>query len=459
MADTSSYNQLTNQPSMMDRAQGFMGLMQGAMQNRVAIGQREAGKAVQGAIGEDGTVDQNKLMQGISSNPLIAPVAAEAVQAGNTMQQGKVAVDQAKFNLIQDQMKFTRETLGSLAVDPDLTPAKVIEATGKLIAQGIISPQQAAVEISSMPQDPDKLRGFITQHLTNSMAASEKFQAAYGSIYMTQGKGENGEDIVTPIAVPSAPGMPARVAGAPAAPEASPLGAASPNAAPGQQTSQGAFVTSLPAGQQKNLEESATAVQNLRKDLEAVPQRMFTLNKALTSLKNAPTGKGSDWQNTVKSYVQTLVGEGVIPGVDAEQIKSFDEANKYLIQYAQQQASTVGSGTDAALSTALSGNANTHISNLAAQDVVKANMALERMRLAQGLLFDSSKQPDNKYSAYAVQWGKNIDPVAFGVDLMEPKLRKKYFEGLTPEGKKRFRDSVKIGLQTGVIDRSAIGGQ
>ena len=428
-----------------------MGLLNSANQNRLAIGQREAGKAVQGAITPDGTVDNKLLMQGIQSNPLVAPAAQEAVQGAQAIQSNKIAIDQAQLNKVKDQINFTRQTLGSLAADPDLNQTKVIEATGKLIAQGVISPQQAATEIASMPKDPAELKKWTMGHLINSMQAAEQFHSIYGTPQLIAGKGPNGEDIQTPIAVPSVPGMAPRVQGAEGG-EATGAPASPVN----PQT--GAITTSLPAGQEENLQKSAQAYQVLRQDLERIPQRLFTLNKALTALKSAPTGGGSETRNTIMNYVQSLAGEGVIPGVDAEQIKNFDEANKYLIQYASQQADSMGPGTNEGLATALSGNANTHISNLAAQDVVKANMALERLRQAQAITFDMTKQPDNQFSDFSLRWGKNVDPVAFGIDVMEPKARKKYFDGLTTEGKKRFRESVKIGIATGVLDRSAIGG-
>lgn len=450
--DTSSYGQANKIPTMMDNAQGFLGMMQQANQNKLFQGTKAAGQELQKSIGPDGQVDPNAYAQGIKSNPLVAPVAAEAVQTGQAIQSNKIGIDKAKFDLITNQMGFMRSTLSSLAVDPQLNSKKIIEATGKLIANGVLTPQQAAIELASLPQDPDGMKAWVTQHLTNTMSAAEKFNAAFGTPQLVPGVGPNGEAIQTPVAIPSAPGMPVRPIGGQPAPQGE---GQAPAASPMQN---GAFTTSLAPGEQSNMEASAKAYQDLRGDLNTSAQRVFTLNKALTSLKGADTGPNSDWRNNVLSFAQGLAGEGVIPGIDPEKIKNYDEANKYLIQYASQQAAGMGPGTDTGLATALSGNANTSISNLAAQDVVKANMALERMKQAQAAVFEKSGQPAQKFSGFSTNWNKNIDPVAFSVDLLDGKARKKYFSGLSKEKKQRFLESLKIGIQTGVIDKSALGG-
>lgn len=458
MADTSMYNKLTEQPSFMDKAAGFMSLLQGANQNRVAIGQREAGKEIQNAINPlDGTVDSNKLFSGLKANPLVAPAAAEAVQNAQTIEQGKIGIDQAKFNLIHNQIDFTRQTLGSLVADPDLTQAKVIEATGKLIAQGIITPQMAATEIASMPKDPAELKKFVLGHLVNTMSAAEKFTNTFGAPQLISGKDQNtGADTLTPVAVPAIPGMPVRVQGAAPAPGTEAPGAGAPASPLNQQT--GAITTGLPAGQEKAFEDSAAAYQDATKDIAALPARILTLNKALKNLAIADTGKQSGWYNDMKSFLITVAGPEIAAkiGANPDKVAAYDEAKKYLVQYAQQSAQNFGGGTDSQLATALTANASTDISNMAAQDVVKTNIALERMKLARLNDFKATGQNQNQFTNFSGQWGQNIDPVAFSVDLMGRDKLKTYLSGLTPEAKQRFINSVNIGLKTGALDKSAV---
>lgn len=461
MADTSSYNQLTNQPSFMDKAAGFMGLLNSANQNRVAIGQREAGKAVQSAITPDGTVDNKLLMQGIQNNPLVAPAAQEAVQGAQAIQSNSQSITKQQFENATLKNNYLRETLGSLVADPSLDRKKIVGAVGKLVAQKILSPEMAAIELSNLPGDDKGMRSFLTNHLVNSMSATEKLNAAYGSANLVSGVGPSGEPVQNVARIPGLPENPTTVNGQPVggAPPSPFGGQAQPQAAaPG--AGGGGIVAGLPVGEAENLASSAKAYQDLRQDVSQAAPRIFALRKSLDNLAIADTGKNSGWYNDLKSFLITAAGPEIAEkiGANPDKVAAYDEAKKYLTSYAQQASSAFGSGTDNQLATALSANASTEISNLAAQDVVKASIALERMKQAQVALFDSLKQPANSFSGFATDWSQNVDPVAFSVDLMTPKARKAYFDGLSDEARARFRESVKIGIQTGVIDASALKG-
>ena len=69
-----------------------------------------------------------------------------------------------------------------------------------------------------------------------------------------------------------------------------------------------------------------------------------------------------------------------VPGIDAEGIKNFDEARKYLTQYARQNGST---GTNDQLAAAFEGNPSVGISNAAATTVAKTALSLARLQNAQ----------------------------------------------------------------------------
>lgn len=445
---------------MMEKAQGLLGMMQGANQVRVMEGQRAAGQEIQNAIvPETGAVDNKLLMGGLKNNPLVAPAAAEAVQAGQQIESSKIAIDKQQYDLLSGQMDFLRGTLGSLVADPNLTRQKVVAGVGKLVAQKIISPQMAAVELSNLPNDAEEMRGFLSNHLVNTMGAAEKLNAAYGAPNLVAGVGPNGEPVQNVARVPGMPGNPTTINGQPIGVQPSPFGGGQPSQQ-GAATAGGGIVAGLPVGEAENMAASAKAYQDLRQDVSQSAPRIFALNKSLKNLAIADTGKKSDWYNDLKSFLITAAGPEIAEkiGVNPDKVAAYDEAKKYLTSYAQQASSAFGSGTDSQLATALSANASTEISNLAAQDVVKANIAIERMKQAQVSLFDSLKQPSNSFSGFATDWNQNVDPVAFAVDLMTPKARKAYFESLSEEGRARFREAVKIGVQTGVIDASALKG-
>lgn len=181
--------------------------------------------------------------------------------------------------------------------------------------------------------------------------------------------------------------------------------------------------------------------------------RMFNLQKAFTGLQNADTGPGSDTVNTARSFLmahgpQALQSLGI---VDPNKIQSYDEANKYLTQYAMNQAGALGEGTDAKLATTLSGNANTHISNLAAQDVVKANMALERMNQAAVNSFQQTGLSPSKYSAWKAQFASRVDPRVFAWDTLDADKKQAAYKSMNDAQRKQFTAQYNWALQNGFI--------
>lgn len=184
--------------------------------------------------------------------------------------------------------------------------------------------------------------------------------------------------------------------------------------------------------------------------------RKYTLQQALSNLENANVGPGSKTANNVKSFLlaQTPLDMGkYLPGVDPEKIQSYDEANKYLIQYAMGKASALGEGTDAKLATTLSGNANTEISKLAATDVVKANLGLEDMQNAQIKAFNKSGQPSENYQKFATQWNSGVDPRVFVWNYATPINKTRIAEKMDATERATFFKQYNAALQAGYISR------
>jgi hypothetical protein len=271
-----------------------------------------------------------------------------------------------------------------------------------------------------------------------------------------QQSGVLGNTHVGSVGAPS--GIPNTAFGGGAAPANAPQGGGSPvnPAMPG-------FVpTSAPLGHAAAADVAATgsakAYQDLRNDVQGTPARIYQLGQALHSLQNTSTGPGTATVNNVKSFLLAQ-DPGVLKAiglVDPNTIKSYDEANKYLTAYAANQAGALGQGTDAKLATALSANANTHISNLAAQDVVKANLGLERIKQAQALAFQASGLPPEDFSDWAVKWAKSSDPRAYVMDLITPNERKTMISGMKPAERETFLNSLREGIKAGVINMQDI---
>lgn len=179
----------------------------------------------------------------------------------------------------------------------------------------------------------------------------------------------------------------------------------------------------------------------------------FTLGKALTGLQNADTGPESDTVNQARSFMlaqgpQALQSLGI---VNPNKVMAYDEANKYLTQIAIQQAGSMGEGTDAKLAATIAGNANTHISNLAAQDVVRANIALTAMQNAQVQQFGKTGLPAEQYPTWASQFQSKIDPRVFAWNSLPTDKKQIAFKAMSPAQRQNFQGQYNWALQNNYL--------
>lgn len=248
----------------------------------------------------------------------------------------------------------------------------------------------------------------------------------------------------------------------PSAPSAAPAPVAAQGGAPAAPFNP----TGLPAGEGSAIEHAGTASADqysaLRQQVGGSASRIFQLRQAMNGLENAgSTGPGTDAVNNAKSFLLAQSPDWLkkfLPGINPEQIKSYDEANKYLTQYASGVAGSFGAHTDHQLATTLAGNASTHISNLAAKDVVKANIALERMGQAQALAFQQTGQTPDKFADWAVNWNTTHDPRAFLADQLTMAERKKLQASLKPGSADyaRFVNTYRQARDLGIISPNDI---
>jgi hypothetical protein len=177
--------------------------------------------------------------------------------------------------------------------------------------------------------------------------------------------------------------------------------------------------------------------------------RINMLQNAAAALSQADSGQSAD---KVQALRGTLVTLGLATPDQAAKVQSYDEANKYLTQYAQQKAASFGHGTDAQLSAAMTGNGSTHISNLAAQDVVKVNMALERMDQARMKAWESANLPPSEYAKWKSQFGSTMDPRVFVADQLDPAKVQAMVKGMSPKEQAMFRAQYNWSVKNGLIN-------
>lgn len=433
-------------------------------------------------------VNQNRLFPGVQQ------LQSQEIKKGEQgIQSNQIGIDKQTLDLINSRYQVVNGVIGSLAAKPGVTKDDVLAEGQKLVDMGFVPAEMLKQTLSNMPEDQTKLPQYLGQVLNTTMSAQEKANLAYGSptvidtgqakqpISISPTKGirsisEPIQNLPTPTEMnaPAVIGLNERgqkIIGTEReritrATGIDPVTRQPVNTQQPYQQPGGGIITELAPGEGENMQASAKAWQDARQYVagdnntpNGSAQRLLTLNSALKGLKNASeTGPGSATLNEMKSFIYTIApSAGQLVGINPEQIASYDEANKYLTAYASQTAGAMGS--DSKLATALSGNANTHISNLAAQEVVKANIALERAKMTQVSIFQKLGGTPEGFTDWAAEMNRNIDPRAFTVDLIDADKRKKMLSSMSADQKKKFFESMRLGIEAGVLDPAALGGE
>lgn len=192
---------------------------------------------------------------------------------------------------------------------------------------------------------------------------------------------------------------------------------------------------------------SGAALNDARNHSLNYQQAVFPLEQAIPALEKlgkTGTGPGTEEFNHVKSFLQSAG----IPGLDADKIKNFDEAKKYLTDFVNQNGN---SGTNDKLAASFAGNPSVNISNAAAVDVAKSALSLRRMKQAQLVEFEKSGKPDSEFTKWASSWNLSHDPRAYGFDLMTPDQRKKVLASLPESKQQLFMMAVQDAATQGIV--------
>jgi hypothetical protein len=435
-----------------------------------------------------GRVDNNKLMALIGGNPAAAFKLGDVVQSINTQKQqqqtldrGDIALNNDQRNNYADSLKFLTQQFATVDPSDPKAQGKFLQIAGDAINQGHVNPAMVKATVAQMPDDPSQFKPWFQQKL----ASFQDVGAQLGSITPKPTQIDNNGSIqykdTNPITNPSIVGATINKTLTPTeaasqvsvqkadgttvtVPNATRLqqqglgGLLPPNGQPQQATGNGRygssstnpeFQTAPPAGVvDANQKANAAGGDMLVADQQSNANsgtRINILQNAGDALSKAQTGTGADKLNAVRGLVATLGGP-------ADKVASYDEANKYLTQYAQQKAASFGHGTDSQLAAAIAGNGNTHISNLAAQDVVKVNLGLERMEQARMKAWESAGLQPSQYGQWKSQFGSTMDPRVFVADQMDPAKIQGMVKKMNPKEQATFRTQYNWAVQNGFIN-------
>lgn len=456
--------------------------------------------------------NQNSLLDTISTVAGIKNAQETNKLLQQEQQQRAVTLDQSKIDYAHKQYEGLVGLLGSVAQDPRVGTAagpQVIQGyADQAVKLGYITPEMRDQALVTMPQDPSQIPQWLQTMNTQALAGQERF----GQIYGTPTTINNGSSIIPvtaspitgirPIGAPipqtlspesratfvdttDAQGRNVKVPAGQllqqagvnpltAVPETAPMGQANQlvpppmpvqrqdlpavgaptQAQPPVQAAQAqpavGVVTSPPAGeieaQTKVAQASSEQYSQDTARERSYQQDIVPLQKvipALEALGTTGTGPGTEQLQEIKSFLTSM---GIVAPTD--DLKNYDEARKYLVQYARGAGDT---GTNDKLAAAFAGNPSLGISNAAAQDVVKTALSLRRMQNAQIRAFGATGQSPSTYGKWSTEWNAENDPVAYGFDLMKGPERAKYFKGLSAPEKQQFLKSLQTATELGIV--------
>ncbi|WP_433705792.1 hypothetical protein [Paraburkholderia sacchari] len=438
------------------------------------------------SVNPDGTVDFNKLQALASQNgagAFLPQFMGQIAQQRNSQLQ----YDTGKLDLALKQQQGIRGMIGSLAVDPDIGKAdmstKIAGQISDAVQSNLLPLDQGIREIQSIPSDPQAQAQWIQNHLINSLSGEAKIQALMPRMQTVNTGGQTQIVATNPLTgAPSITGTlnntlsPGEAAsrisavGPGGVPGTIPLGSTIPGSGyTGRYNQQGGtgsdgmpagFVATglSPAQQSASTAAGATsntAAQSLHDAAADAPMRINLLETARDSLAGINTGPGSDWRNQAKSFINSLA-----PGVAQKigwtgDVQNYDEFKKILTNYASSVSGSLGTGTDARLNAAVTGNANPGISNLANEDILTKTIAAEKMRAAQDYAFQNSGLTTDKFNQWQSQWNKSVNPDAFAFASMNPDQQQKFIARQSPQQLTKFKSDLGNLVRAGVLQPSA----
>jgi hypothetical protein len=469
-------------------------------QNQMQLGANQAiSQAYQQSVNPDGTVDFNKLQSLAAQNgagAFLPQFMGQIAQQRNSQLQ----YDTGKLDLALKQQQGIRGMIGSLAVDPEVgktdMSTKIAGQISDAVQSGLLPLDQGIREIQSIPGDPRSQAQWIQNHLINSLSGEAKIQALMpqnvpvqtgaGTVLLNRnpltGESTVGTtvqnalspaELAAPMTIIGPNGEQRQITraqwlqmqgggGVPNAPTGGSGGGytgrydqSGQGGAPGIQTSLS------PAQQAASTAQGATsnaAAQQLHDSAADVPMRINLLEQARDALAGITTGPGTDLNNQAKSLFNSLAPDIAKKIGWTGDVQNYDEFKKILTNYASSVSGSLGTGTDARLNAAVTGNANPSISKLANEDILAKTIAGEKMRSAQDYAFQNSGLTTDKFNQWQSQWNRAVNPDAFVFTSMNPQQQQKFIARQSPQQLAKFKSDLGNLVRSGVIQMPG-GGQ
>jgi hypothetical protein len=437
-----------------------------AAQQQLAANRATSSAYQQATDPNTGVVDNNKLVGILSQSPDAAYNLPQVIQGINTQKQQQQTLQTGQLDQSIKAQTGLRQGLGSLLTKPDLSPQDVQNFATTQLQAGAITPQVYQAELQSMPQDPQQLRQWVSQHYMSALSGETQLHAmlpqyaqintgpatvavnqnpmaaggGVGTVGYTVQNGLSPSDAASPVTV-NANGQPTMITKAQfaGAQGGAPNGAAPTQGAPAipGQLPGGGFSAAPPVGAQGVADAAGTRYSNLQQAASQAKPLMQTYDLAADNLKSTIAGKGAGAALNVPALLNTF---GIQAGSDA--VKNNQLLVNYLNSAADQAASSLGlSGSDSRLAAAKAGQPDP--ANMNAPALLES---IQHVKGLQQAVLDRANattnflaQNGNNTSAlpqFENKWNQSFNPdVSYVRSLGDPAAQQAAMQKLKAEGK------------------------
>lgn len=457
-----------------------LGSIQQPMSNLVT------GRAVQGAIGDDGTVDANKLGGLLkNSGPLGGMQAIPTLDAAQRLKQAGYDTSDKAMGNYANRMQVMDRQLFPLLSKKDLSTGDLHEAAVELLshpeakAMGITLPiimsglkQLTAMKDGKAP-DSEELRARLYRMHGQVQSAGENLKAYMPQPVQTDLGGEIANTDQNPGSptfgkvigptlpkqlLPTQPTIDNKTGKTSIIGERPP---SVPGAMPNQNAEQKPLQTSLAAGEEqartKTSEKAGELANRLTDAASQVPAQKALLGNIEDNLKNFEPGPAADWTKVAKAFSNRNLPLPSGMKFDPKSIASQEEFNKYATLLMQAQFQTLGgTGTDKQFGSTFDSNPNELMTKLGIKGVIhylKGNQDAVKAMNKEWIKWREAGNDVSSYPEFQLKFNDQYDPRVFQFKYMTPQERMEYIKGMENEGElKKFKTDLAIARKKGWID-------
>lgn len=426
---------------------------------------------VQKIVGDDGTIDLNKIPSS-GLREAAGDQFPDLLQQYAGIRQQQLAGKQSLVQLNDAQRNSFGEMMGALRSDPEVaqdTPAgrqKVTQAFGQYAqmygkdVEGVLRSYAAPIQNAPPGKIGQVLQNIQLQATSASDQASRQapqYTNTGMQLQQTNPYAQSGQ----------APGnIPLSISpGEQAAPATDQLG----NLFIQQRDARGNITGYKPVegparfdvGERQSFEQQAEQnfanVNANRIAAQLAPQQLDQINKALEISKDVTTGGGADWASKRAKW-ESIIG-GFVPGLkdaadDATRLQLLD---KYAERIAADSARVLGANasTDAARESITRQNANIGYTPKAIQNVLQyakaQTMAMGAKGDAQENWLKQEGAGITKQHEFETKWRQAYDPRLFQMEAMSDKEQDEYAKKLKADDKKELATKLKLLRELGAM--------